>query len=209
MKVVRKVAQAVDWTLAVVLALAALGLLAARIAPSEWAAFSRPLGDFAFLNGWGLALVTLGALLVLALNAAAAWDWARSVFWPEYLRLDTMSGRVSVSVRAVEQALKRAVLDLDEVSDASVSVTPPGKPGKPVEVRAYVAIKETVIYQSVSRGILDVLETRFGEIVGAGVAVSCRVFWQKITYDGSRAPRRRGAPAESMMPQFPVGDEGQ
>jgi hypothetical protein len=207
MKIARRIALVVDWVLAVALSIATILFVLAHFFKEALAA-ALPETPF-LLHGWGLVIMLLAGAAVLALNVVAAWDVIRVLLGWEYLELPAETGSVNVSVRAVREALEGALRLVDQVSGARVAVAPPTKPGRPVIVRAYVDLNETVIYHSISRSLIDILKARFRDVAGS-MPVECQVYWLKIKNDNPRlAAIRQQLPVRDMRPQFPVEEEGQ
>jgi hypothetical protein len=207
MRLLKTIAIVVDWAIAVAFSISGLVYVLAHF-------FRESLADVLpgtpfLLHGWGLAAMALAALAVLAINAAVAYCAIRAALGADYLKLHSDDGRVNVSVRALREALEGALMAVHEISEAHVVVAAPGKPGKPVIIRAHVSLSEGVVYHSISRGIISILESKFGDVVSPGTPVECHVYWDKIRNDNPRLTARRQMLAEGLRPQFPVGDEGQ
>jgi hypothetical protein len=151
-----------------------------------------------------MAVVVLVGLVLVILNLALLWNFFARIFGMEYLRLDSARGRTSVSVKALEEALERSVHSIAEVTAARVRVSPPSKKGKPVVLRAYVSLRGSVVYHSISRSIMNVLEATFNDVVSESMTVQCHVYWEKIRQDKGAGA---SAPSGPLRPQFPVDEE--
>lgn len=203
MKVLRKIALFVDWTLAVALGLGVLVFVFQSVMGNDPLLDLQP--KYVALRGWYISIATLAGCGLLLLNLAVVLDIIAPKLWSEYLKLETEHGTVRVAIKAVQDALTRSITALEEVSGARVLVAAPGKPGRPVVIRAYVALRESVVYHSISRGIIDVLESKFSDIVSEGTPVECHVYWEKIKHDASRqSSLRQEMPVDDLRPRFPV-----
>ena len=199
MRFLRRVALLVDWALALLVgASAAVWGIWATISPVPVAVPYTQAGRTS------TAVIALAGLVVVALNLVLLWGVLSRVFGMEYLKLDSARGRISVSVRALEEALERAVHTIAEVTAARIRVSPPASKGKPVVLKAFVSLRGSVVYHSISRSIMNVLEATFNDIVSQSMPVQCHVYWEKIRQDKGAAA---SPPAESMRPQFPVDEE--
>ena len=179
MRVLKSITLFLDWLVGLVLgASVVVWTVWGVVSPSDLA-FHFP----AVATLRGILLLAAGTLL-LALNIMLVWGFLTRMFGMEYLQLD--SG-VNVSVRALQDALERAVLDIAEVSGARVKITPPARKGKSVILEAYVSLKGHVVYHSISKSIINCLERTFDDIVSEGAPVKCSVFWEKIRQDRSGA----------------------
>jgi len=207
MRILRHIALVVDWLFGVALGFAALlwvyvslfgGMSTAGVTVTQLT-----------LHGWHLGLAVLIGCGLLILNLAVVFDLATTYLFPPYLRLQTAGARVSVSVRAIQGALKRAVLALEEVSGVRVRIHAPRKVGRAVVIEAYVTLESGVVYRDVSRSIINAMETKFGDIVGPGVPVECHVYWEKIKREDGKGGGAKASRYEVIRPQFPVEEEGQ
>jgi len=198
MSVLKKIAHFVNW--AVVLALGAAAVVWCIWGLVSPAPLIMPLADLTVRTA--VIIMAAGGVLI-ALNIVLVWDFLSRAFGMDYLRLE--SG-VSVSLKALQDALERAVKDIAEVSAARVRVSPPARKGKPVVIKAYVSLRGTIVYHSISRAIMNALETTFYDIVSEGVPVRCQVFWEKIRKEAAAPPAGK-EPSESLRPRFPVEEE--
>ncbi len=200
MKALRAIAIAVDWAVGLFLGVSA-------VVWGVWAKFDPTtmnvnLSDTSI---GALAIIIAGGAVLAALNVVLLWGFMTRLCGMEYLRLESSGGSVSVSVKAVEEALRRSVLEIAEVSGVRVRVTPPTRKGKAVVVKTYVSLRGSVVYHSISRSIIGVLESTFSDIVSEAAPVKCHVYWEKIRREGGSSGQAQ--PAESLRPRFPVGEE--
>jgi len=199
MKILRTVALVADWIVGI----------AAGIAGVVWGfagAFGYSLvsetGGAGVTGREYAAAIVVGAALA-ALNVIVVIDLVKSFYWAPYLVVESGGARMNISTRAIQDALRRAVLALDEVSSAHVRVLSPRKGGKAVLANAYVALKDNVVYHDISRSITSAMEGKFSEIVGGAISVECHIYWEKIKH-GSKPPSERKKPFEVVRPQWPV-----
>ena len=207
MRIVRYVAIVIDWLLAVALgaAVALVWLLADVFKHPAATKLAANLG----LNTWDYASIVLFGLGLLVLNVVVLVDLVANSWYPSYLRLNTPTGRVNVSTRAIEDALRRVVMNVDGVDAVRVRVSAPSKPGRPVSVRTHVTMRGGVVYHDVSRAIVAAVEYKFSDIVGAGIPLECHVYWEKIKAE-SAAPQPPETPVyEALRPQFPIEEDEQ
>lgn len=200
MSVLKKVAHFVNW--AVVLLLGA-----SAVVWSVWGVIQPAPVAFSFqdLTVRATISVIVVGLVLVALEIVLVWDFLSKAFGMEYLRLEGGTGGVSVSIRALQDALERAVKGIAEVSSARVRISPPGRKGRPVVIKAYVSLRGAIVYHSISRSIMNVLDTTFNDIVSEGVPVHCQVYWEKIRQDTMTPTGKE--PSESLRPRFPVEEE--
>lgn len=199
MKVLKAIAIILDWAVALFLGASAV----------IWAIWTKihPVAlnvDLSETSLGGLVLIIVAGAVLVALNVVLFWGFMTRVCGMEYLRLESSGGSVSVSVKAVEEALRRSVLEIAEVSEVRVRVTPPARKGKAVVVKTYVSLRGSVVYHSISRSIIGILESTFSDIVSEAAPVQCHVYWEKIRREGGPA---QAHPTESLRPRFPVGEE--
>ncbi len=196
MGVLRKVAHFLNWAVTLLLGAAAVVWCAwALVSPAPVVV---PIWELSVRTS--VVFILAGALLV-TLNTVLIWDFLSNAFGLKYLKLD--GGRVSVSVKALQDALERAVKGIPEVSAARVSVSPPARRGRPVLIKAYVSLRGSIVYHSISSSVMSVLENTFSDIVSEGSPVRCQVYWEKIRQDNTAAPSGTGY-AEGLRPRFPV-----
>jgi hypothetical protein len=207
MRIIRYVALAIDWIFIVVLAATAvlLWILATifRFPPAvEWI-------DKLKLTSWDYSAVILGSMGLLVLNVVVLIDLVRKLCCPSYLRLNTPAGRVSVSVRAIQDALRRSIMAIDGIVAARVKVSAATKSGRAVIARAYITLKGGISYRDVSSAIMNAMEYKFADIVGAGMPLDSRIYWEKIKLESSGERERVAEPPqyEPVRPQFPVEDD--
>lgn len=205
MRIMRYVALAIDWIIAIVVA---GGVLVAWTLATlfRYQPAMDFLSQFSFTN-WDYAGLILGSLGLLVLNILVVVDLVYKLCCPSYLRTQTPSGTVSISIRAIQDALRRAVLAVDGISSVRVAVTAPAKRGRPAVARAYVSLKGGISYRDVSANITTALEYKFADIVGSGIPLECRLYWEKIRLDSSRETVAPTPQYESVRPQFPVEEE--
>lgn len=205
MRIMRYVALAIDWMIAIVVpgGILLFWLLATFFKYSPAVNF---LSKFE-LTGWDCAGLVLGSIGVLVLNVLVVIDLVLKVCCPTYIRTETPAGMVSISIRAIQDALRRSVLAVDGVSSVRVSVSAPAKRGKPAIARAYVTLKGGISYRDVSAAIAGALEYKFADIVGSSIPLECRLYWEKIKTDASAAAAAPAPQYESVRPQFPVEDD--
>lgn len=200
MSVLKKIAHFINW--AVVLLLGA-----SAVVWCVWG-FIRPVPlafSFQELPVRSAIIAIVAGVVLIVLETVLVWDFLSRVFGMEYLRLEGGTGRVSVSIRALQDALERAVKGIAEVSAARVRISPPARKDKPVVIKTYVSLRGAIVYHSISRSIMNVLETTFNDIVSEGVPVHCQVYWEKIRQDTTISARKE--PSESLRPRFPVEEE--
>lgn len=198
MRFMRPVALVVNWAVVITLGLFAIGLV-----------LNDLLGIFVVpfnLAGRTMIIFVVGGTVLVALNVLLLWDVISRIFGDAYLKLEGGSGRINVSVKAIQDTLERALRDMAEVTAANVRVQAPKKKGRPVVISAHVNLKGNVVYHSISRAIIGVLESTFSNIVSEGAPVECHVFWEKIRQDRG-ASRPAAEPAASLRPRFPVEEE--
>jgi len=201
MSVLKKIAHFVNWAVVLVLGAAAVvWCIWGVVSPTP---LIMPVADLTVRTA--VIIIAAGGVLI-ALNIVLVWDFLSRAFGMDYLRLESSGGRVSVSVKALQDALERAVKGIAEVSAARVRVSPPARKGKPVVIKAYVSLRGTIVYHSISRAIMNVLETTFNDIVSEDVPVRCQVFWEKIRKEAAAPPAGK-EPSESLRPRFPVEEE--
>ncbi len=157
-------------------------------------------------DGVAVLIIIVVAFVLVVLNALLAADVLARAFGVSYLKLEGAGGRVNVSVRALQEALERAVKDIAEVTAARVRIQAPRKKGRPVIIHSFVNLKGSVVYHSISRSIINVMESSFSDIVSEGTPVECHVFWEKIRQDAP-AVSQAAPPSESLRPRFPVEQE--
>jgi len=205
MRIMRYIALAIDWIVAVLLGATAVllwflsSILRVQAASDAVAKLN--------LDSWDYSALVLGALGLLVLNVVVIVDLVMKICCPSYLRLHTPEGRMSVSIRAIQDALHRSVMSVDGIVGARVKVSAPAKSGRPVIARAYITLKSGISYRDVSRSVMNAMEYKFADIVGAGMALDCRIYWEKIRLEAARGPAPETPPYEPVRPQFPVENE--
>jgi hypothetical protein len=207
MRIVKYIALAIDWVLAVAIG-AAVALVWLLAGVFKHPAAAKMVADLD-LNAWDNASIVCFGLGLLVLNVVVLIDLVANSWYPSYLRLNTPAGRVNVSTRAIEDALRRVVMGVDGVDAARVRVSAPAKRGRPVSVRTHITMRGGVVYHDVSRAIVSAVESRFSDIVGAGIALECHVYWEKIKAE-SAGPQAPETPVyDTLRPQFPVEEDDQ
>ena len=146
---------------------------------------------------------------LLVLNVVVIIDLVMKLCCPAYLRLNTAAGRVSVSVRAIQDALRRSILAIDGIVAARVKVSAPAKAGRAVIARAYITLKGGISYRDVSHAIMSAMEYKFADIVGVGMPLDSRIYWEKIRLESSdeKGPVTEASQYEPLRPQFPVEED--
>jgi hypothetical protein len=201
MRLLKSATYFIDWLIALAASASAVTWCVYGWVEPVPLAFEKPV----LFSRW-FVIVLVAALVVLALNVILLWEKITGLFGVDYLRLESSKGEISVSVRALQDALERAVRGISEVTGVRVKVCPTGQRAKSVVIKAYVSLRGSVVYHNISRAIVSVLETTFNDIVSDGVDVKCQVFWEKIRQERSTAPASR-EPAESLRPRFPVEED--
>lgn len=197
MRILRSVALVVNWAVAILAGGFALG----------WPMWGFITGDrVTMLSDRALAVIMVSGLIVIALNIMLLWRFLGRAFGGNYLRLEGAGGRINVSIKALENEFERSLGEIPEVTRARVRVFAPTRKGKPVVIRAHVNLRGSVVYHSISRAIIGVLESRFSETVSESTPVECHVFWEKIRQEHGPSPDEQ-ATGETLRPQFPVGEQ--
>ncbi len=204
MRVLRYIALAVDALVAVLLGGGAvlLWFMASVVdhpAAAQWVAALK-------LNTYDYAAMTLFGFGLLGLNLSVAIDVIKELCCPAYLKLRTPNGQVSVSTKAIEDALRAVALAVEGVDTARVRVSAPLRAKRPVVVRARVTLWGGIFYHDVSRAVAEAMEYKFADIVGKGVPLECHVYWEKIKAEGAK-PEAAKPKYGAVRPQFPVETE--
>jgi len=207
MKILRTIGLIVDWVLGVAVALGGIVWGASSIVGRGIAAEPLATLNLSQLNGWDYGAVMFLGIAVAVLNVAVVADLVRDICCPTYLRLETGRGQMSVSTRMIRDAIKRAVVALDEVAAAKIRVVAPRRVGRPVTVKAHVTLRGGIVYHDVSETIMSVIESQFGEIVSVGMPVKCQVFWEGVRREPGQAPSAKPPQHGAVRPVFPV-EEG-
>jgi hypothetical protein len=209
MKILRTIGLIVDWVLGFAFALGAIVWGAASVVTHQMAAEPLATLRLAQLNGWDYGAVMFLGIAVAVLNVAVVVDLVMDICCPTYLRLQTDRGQISVSTRVIQDAIKRAVVALDEVAAAKIRVVAPRRVGRPVTVRAHVTLRGGIVYHDVSQTIMSVIESQFGEIVSVGMPVKCQVFWEGVRRGPGEGPSAKPPQYGAVRPVFPVEEDNQ
>ncbi len=205
MRILRQIAVVFDWVLAVTVAFVALLWGGASVFGRE-TFVQRFFAAFGFFDYLG---VMFFGVCLLVLNVAIVAELVARMRGLSYLQLDTPGGKVNVSLRAMQDALRRAVQAIEGVGAATIRVTAPSRAGRPVVVRAYLTLSGGEMHRDVSRNIVSAMEMKFNDIVGASIPLECHVYWEKIKDKSKAAVAGRPGEYEVLRPQFPVDEDSQ
>ena len=144
-----------------------------------------------------------GALIVLSFVFARIISGGRQK--ERTIAFDNPAGRVSVSLSAVEDLVKRLMYKLSEIKEVRLHII---ATKRGIEVEARLVLKADVSIPDITAKLQDLVKNKIQEILGIEETVIVRVHVVKIVTEENKPKRGKGDAEEEKAEQAPVPFHG-
>lgn len=170
-----------------------------------WFLWPKEVGDL-YLRIWEVNwqlqfIAALVALVVVALNLLWIIQKITRRKYATHIPFANPKGQVAISVGALEDSLRKAAINVEEVRDAKVHIIAEQRPEVPLRVVSVLVLEEGHDVPQVTARVQDVLSKRFREVV----AQEGEVLYE-IRVERFRSAKGEPEEQEEVFrgPQYPV-----